>query len=79
MSMRSRQLVLFTLIFLFSIVVGCYDSSLSGGCNFLRALQPTVGAAPRVCPNKKGSLREKFIKNLIQNHSKLINEKLMDN
>ena len=29
-----------------------------------------VGADPRVCPNKERSLREKFIKNLIQNLSK---------
>ena len=36
---------------------------------------PAVGADPRVCPNKKGSLRSKSFKNLIQNLSKLINEK----
>ena len=32
-----------------------------------------VGADPRVCPNNERSLREKFIKNLIQNLSKLMN------
>ena len=30
-------------------------------------LHPAVGADPRVCPNKEGSLREKLFKNLIQN------------
>ena len=32
-----------------------------------------VGADPRVCPNKKVSLRSKSFKNLIQNLSKIIN------
>jgi len=33
---------------------------------------PAVGADPCVCPNNERSLREKFIKNLIQNLSKLM-------
>ena len=31
-----------------------------------------VGADPRVCPNNNESLREKFIKNLIQNLTKCL-------
>jgi len=46
---------------------------------FVFIVQLTVGAAPRVCPTKEESLREKFIKNLIQNLSKIINEKFMFN